>query len=299
MSEAHLDTLFTLRLLVGLAVAGGIALSAGPVAAWVETPDLYAVLNWVAVAQIVGTLASPRFMLLEKELNFAPAAFQLVVVRILTTCSAITLGFIWGNYWALVTGLVLIPLIVVVHSQWLAPYRPRLGLTQWREFFSFGLWVMFGNLFNSLSIRVDRLILGPSLGVAAVGIYRMGSDIAELGAQQLAQPMERAIYPAFATKSQDKAALRRTYLETQTVFIGVILPMGLLTALSATELLRVVAGAQWLDAAPVIWCLAPLIALNTLEGGVRALLYVNAEPQRLFFRNLLIFCVTMPLLMLG
>jgi O-antigen/teichoic acid export membrane protein len=75
--------------------------------------------------------------------------------------------------------------------------------------------------------------------------------------------------------------------------------MGLLTALSATELLRIVAGVQWLTAAPVVWFLAPLIALNTLEGGVRALVYLNDAPEKLFFRNLIIFCVTMPLMWAG
>jgi len=299
VTEAHLDTLFTLRLLIDLVISGGLALSAGPVAVWVDAPELYAVLNWIAVAQIIGAFSSPRFMLLEKNLNFAPAAFQLVLVRVLTTSSAIALGFAWGNYWALVTGLILMPIIVVLHSHWVAPYRPRIGLAKWREFFVFGLWVTFGNLLNFFSIRVDRLILGLSHGVAVVGIYRMGVDIAELGAQQLAQPMERAIYPGLAAKRQDKAALKNAYLKTQPVFIGVVLPMGLLTALSATEILRIVAGAQWLAAAPVIWFLAPLIALNTLEGGVRALIYVSDAPEKLFFRNLLIFCVTMPLMVAG
>ena len=299
VTNEHLDTLFTLRFLTGLIVAGGIALSAGPVAMWVDAPELYAVLNWIAVAQIIGTFSSPRFMLLEKDLKFAPAAFQVLLARTLTTCCVIALGFAWENYWALVTGLILMPIIVALNSHWVAPYRPRLALTKWREFFSFGLWVMFGNLFNFLAIRVDRLILGPFLGVATVGIYRMGVDIAELGSQQFAQPMGRVIYAGLATKGQDKAALKSAYLETQSVFLGVVLPMGLLTALSATEILRIVAGPDWLAAAPVMWALAPLIALNTLEGGVRALIYINNAPEKFFFRNLLIFCIAMPLLVAG
>jgi O-antigen/teichoic acid export membrane protein len=158
---------------------------------------------------------------------------------------------------------------------------------------------MFGNLFNFLSGRVDRLILGPYLGVSAVGIYRMGVDIAELGSRQFAQPMGRVIYAGLATKGQDKAALKSAYLETQSVFIGVVLPMGLLTALCATEILRILAGPNWLAAAPVMWVLAPLIALNTLESGVRALIYINDAPEKMFFRNLLIFCVAMPIITAG
>lgn len=299
VTEEHLDTLFTLRLLTGLIVAAGISLSAGPVANWVEAPELYAVLNWMAVAQIIGTFSSPRFMLLEKNLKFAPAAFQLLLVRTLTTCSAIALGFAWGNYWALVTGLILMPIIIVLHSHWVAPYSLRLDLAKWRDYLTFGLWVMFGNLFNFLSIRVDRLILGPISGVATVGIYRMGIDLAEFGTQQFAQPMQRAIYPGMASKSQDKEALKKAYLDSQSVFIGVVLPMGLLTALNATEILRVVAGPNWLAAAPVMWVLAPLIALNTLGGGVRSLIYINDAPEKIFFRNLIIFCIAMPLLVSG
>lgn len=299
VTEKHLDTLFTLRLLTGLIIAGGIALCAKPVAVWVDAPELYDVLNWIAIAQIIGTFSSPRFMLLEKELRFAPAAFQILLVRTLTTCSAIALGFAWGNYWALVTGLVLMPIITLLHSHWIAPYRPRLSLVKWHAFLRFGLWVMFGNLFNFLSIRVDRLLLGPFAGIAAVGIYRMGVDLAELGTQQFAQPMERVIYPALATKGQDKSSLRNAYLETQSVVIGVVLPMGLLTALSASEIIRIVAGPDWLAAAPVMWVLAPLIALTTLEGGVRALIYIKDAPEKIFFRNLLIFCVAMPLLIAG
>ena len=299
VTEAHLHTLVTLRLLTGVLLAAGIALLAAPVAIWVATPALEPVLYVMAVAQIIATFVSPRFMMLEKEMRFAPAAFQLVLIRMLTTLSALTLGFAVGNHWALVTGLILMPIIAVLHAHWVAPYRPRFSLEKWRDFALFGLWVSFGTLLNFLSLRIDRLILGPTLGMAMVGIYRMGVDLAELGAQQLAQPMDRAIYPALTAKNADRATLARAYLSTQTIVIGVVLPMGLLTALCGPEILRILAGPQWLGAAPVIQVLAPLIALNTLEGGVRALLYVRDAPKRLFFRNLLVLVLTVPIMFLG
>ncbi len=78
-----------------------------------------------------------------------------------------------------------------------------------------------------------------------------------------------------------------------------MLPIGLGIALVAEEFLRVMAGPQWIDAAPVIWALAPVLALSTLNAGVKSVVYITGTPHKIFVRGMVVLAITIPALWLG
>jgi O-antigen/teichoic acid export membrane protein len=79
----------------------------------------------------------------------------------------------------------------------------------------------------------------------------------------------------------------------------IALPMGFGCALLAKPLVMLVLGAKWQDAILVVQVLACVFALGTMTSTYYPLALAKGETRLLFKRDMLIFCVRVPIIVVG
>ena len=255
-SRAHYDAAWTLGLVRGLVVAVALAAGAIPASLFFADarlePILY-VLAGTALAQAAQNIGVVDF---RKEMNFDREFAFMLWPRLAGFVVTIALAFAWRDWRALVAGIVATRLAQLVLSYTMHPYRPRLGLAEWRPIMSFSKWMLVNNILYFLSGRADTIILGRMFGPHLLGLYSVASEISALPTTELVWPIQRALFPGFARLADDPAALRRSYLDGFGVLLAIALPASVGIALIAEPAIRLFLGPKWLDAIPLLQVLA-------------------------------------------
>ena len=90
------------------------------------------------------------------------------------------------------------------------------------------------------------------------GNYYVGLQLSELPTTELASPIARAIYPGFSALQERASDMKRAFLRGVEAMGAIALPASFGFAFVAEDLVQLLLGDKWADAAPVIKIIAPL-----------------------------------------
>lgn len=275
--KEHFDTAWTIGIIQGILVTA-VLLSAAPFAAAyfgdLRVADLLPVLSLSVVITSLNNIGVVAF---RKELAFQKEFQFLVVSKLLTFTATISMAFVLHNYWALVIGQIVGAALGCIQSYLIHPYRPKLSLKVVREIWSFSQWMLLVNIFTYMLGKVDEIVVGGHTNGSTMGIYSVGSEIAEMPSTELAFPLARALLPGYALLKSDPARLKAAYLNV----LGLVGTVAVATSLGlgavAKHLVPILLGEKWLEAVPLIQWLATFGMLRAIYGGAGNLLVVQGQ----------------------
>jgi PST family polysaccharide transporter len=159
--------------------------------------------------------------------------------------------------------------------------------------------LLVGNAISFVRTRSVDLIVGRGLGAQAVGVYSVGSEIANLPSTELIAPLNRVLLPAYSRLAGSDADLRRAF-RTALGFIALLVaPLSILVAATATPIVDVFLGSQWTAAVPVVHALGWAGAAAVLQANTGSVFNAMGKP-RLIAATGTLHCVTLlPMLVAG
>ena len=202
-----------------------------------------------------------------RNMDFAAEFRLLATKRVISFLVTMVAAVVFHSYWSLVIGMATGRFTGVVLSYLLQPFRPRLSLGKARELFSFSGWMLVSNLATVLLSRVPHIYVGRMFGAQTLGAYTVGSEIAQLAHTELVAPINRAMFPGYSRLTGDLALFRRTAVDATAAILLVVMPVSVGVAVLAAQMVRILLGAQWPEAAPVIEVLAFSGAVSALTSN--------------------------------
>lgn len=269
-TAAHYDTVWTIHVIRGTVIAVILVALAKPAAVFLHEPMLSVILLFYALSAFLNGLENVGVVDFWKSLEF-DREFKFNVYRKLTSF-AVTVGvaFVWQTYWAFVAGVVTGSLVGLVASFLMAPYRPRIRLSEWRSLFDFSKWIFVHGLCLSLSTKLDTFILSRFSVTAVVGRFTVAHEIAGAASTEIAMPIARAVMPGLAKLNDEPAKFRATYTSSILVLMLFTVPAAVGVAALSELITDVVLGSKWADA-------ADLISILALGGIMRAVSAMSAS----------------------
>jgi lipopolysaccharide exporter len=252
----HYDSAWTLNIV--LAAAGGLvtAALAIPAAQFYGDPRLAAVMWAIAAGWCIAGFENTGTVDFRRKMDFAAEFRYMAGKRVISFVVVLVAAFTLRSYWALVIGSLAGRFAGVALSYALQPFRPRLSLAESRELFSVSGWVLVNNIAMAALTRVPHFVIGRSHGAQALGAYTVGAEIASLAQTELVAPINRAMFPGYARLANNMVEFRRTCLEATSAILLIVMPVSIGVAALAAPMVRVMLGASWGDAVPVIQVLA-------------------------------------------
>jgi len=293
------DSAWTLNILLGLACGGILTTLAFPASRFYEEPRLVSMIVVLALAPVLGGFANIGTVAFRKEFKFRSEFVYLLTRRVMGFVTTICLALLLKNYWALVFGTVAGRAFGLVLSYMFHPYRPRVALGAARAILGFSGWLVVNHILGFAFHRGAHFVVGKTLGSAALGLHTIAYDIANIPREYMIAPVNRAVYPAYAAISGDKASLARAYLRVLGMTAAIALPAGLGIAAISDVLVGVALGERWLAAAPLLGILAVSSAIGATQTNMVYVYNALGRPHRQTLVMLAYVVVLVPCMLVG
>jgi len=297
--EEHFATAFTLGFTRSTLLAITLALAAWPAAQVYEDSRLIPILLLLAMNAFITGFYSPRWPMIQKQLSFGPAFVMETTCKTAAVLASVVIAYVYRSFWAIVLPITLSQVLSAVITYLYAPYRLRFSLRYAGDIWSFSVWMTLSSILNTITTRIDTLLIGGLLGQKATGYYSYGDDKASLPTREISASLVPLLFPGLAAVREDPARLRSAYKRIQTLIFAVCAPVGVGLALIAPQFVHLLLGDKWAPIIPIIQIIAVTLALENLSNVVRPLAMAQGRTRALFVRDALVFACRTPGIVLG
>jgi O-antigen/teichoic acid export membrane protein len=295
VSDEQLSTLFWINLSVGLILTSLTIAGAPVIADFYREPRL----RWITVALAAGFLFNAAGVqhsaLLQRKMRFTVIAVIDTASVVASVAVGITMAVQGYGYWALVAMTMVTPLVYSI-SVWLAaawvPRMPR-RRTGVRSMMRFGGTVTLNGIIVYAAYNLEKVLLGRFWGADALGIYGRAYQLVNIPTENLNSAVGDVALSALSRIKEDPARLKSYFLKGYSLVVAFTLPITIACALFSDELIFLVLGPKWSEAAPIFRLLAPTILIFAMINPMWWLLVSLG----LIGRSLKIALVLAPLVM--
>jgi len=247
LSDRHLNSVFWLNAATGLLLTGVFAAAAPLVAGFYAEPQLRWLTVAIAVNFFLGSLNVVQNALLDKTLNFRAKFWIETVASLASGLAALVLAFTGAGVWSLVGQSLTLTAVRVLMMWARSRWRPALvfDFSAIRELMRFGAHLMGFGAVIYWSQNVDKLVIGRSIGSAALGIYSLADKLMRLTLTNVNDVTSSVMFPALSAIQDEVAAVRRAYLRGSRMIALVTFPMMIALSVLAEPAILVVYGSQW------------------------------------------------------
>lgn len=285
VDQEDIDTAFTLNAIRGTILAFLIIALAQPIAQLYNDDRLIPIVFVLSSAVLAQGFISPGMTFFIRKLNFKPQIVLQIFSKIASVMIMIILAIWLGSYWAIIIGIISIPIVTTVGSYYYKPYRPRLSFAKWRGLVDFAGWITVANTMSTANMYGDRFFIGGILGPAQLGSYYQGSTISQVLTGNFISSLSHTFYSAFSKLQNDQARLRGAFLRTQYAVALVMFPLGTFLGALSEPIVSLALGPNWQLAGSLLAWLFPSEALLALVVPVQALILSSGHTRYLAIRE--------------
>jgi O-antigen/teichoic acid export membrane protein len=274
LTERHLRATITGTFLLGILIAGTIALAAPLVGRFVRTPELTGPLRLQALVFLTTGCDTVARSILQRRLDFR----RLYMVDVTSYAVggllvSILCAFAGLGVWSLVLGALCQGVLSCAMSMTAAkvPLRPLLARRELGELLSFGVGVSANNVVNYVGRNGDNFFVGRLLGPAVLGYYSRAFNLMMMPLNYVTGAFSAILVPAFAEIQNERARMGRGFLMTVQLAAILVLPVAAGMIVAAPHLILGLYGERWAEVIrPLqVLCLAAFPkAIMSLVGPV-------------------------------
>jgi O-antigen/teichoic acid export membrane protein len=288
-----LSTLFWINLLFG-ALLTCLTLALAPVIAdFYHDPRLRWITIALAGAFLFNALGVQHSALLQRQMRFTTLAAIDTASVVISVAVGIGMALLGFGYWALVAMALVAPLVNGI-SVWLAsawvPGLPRRQVGV-RSMMRFGGTVTLNLIVVYVAYNLEKVLLGRFWGADALGVYGRAYQLVNIPTETLTSAVGDVALSALSKIKDESTRLKSYFLRGYSLVVAVTLPITIACALFADDLILVILGPKWSEAAPIFRLLAPTILIYAMLNPLWPLLVCTG----LVGRSLKIALVLAPL----
>jgi O-antigen/teichoic acid export membrane protein len=275
VTEQQISTLFWINILLGALLGLVVVAMAPAIAAFYHEPQLFGVTVVLATGFVFNAAGIQHSALLQRQMRFV--ALAVISVFSLIVGSAIAIGGAEAGYgyWALVAMSVTSPLVATI-GFWLTagwvPGMPRRGAGI-RSMMHFGGTLTLNGLVAYVAYNAEKVMIGWFWGVDAIGIYGRAYQLVNIPTDNLNSAVGEVAFSGLSRLQDDPLRLKSYFLKGFSLVLGLTLPITIACALFSDDVVFVLLGPKWKDAAAIVRLLAPTIAIFAIINPLGWLVY--------------------------
>jgi len=293
-TQAHYDTAWSFNVVFGVVSAVVLVAIAPLASAFYEEQRLELVIYFLAVGMLITSLQNIGVVDFRKKMEFNKEFKWLLSKKIVAFIVTVSLAFTLKSYWALIVGMLSGKLTATILSYYMHPYRPRISFAASRELFGFSTWLLFNNILFFLKLRAADFVIGRIAGSKALGFFSISYEISNLPTTELIAPINRAVFPGYATMSKDLQQLRQGFINVLAIIMFFALPIGVAVSLTSVLFVPILLGEKWLDIIPVIQVLAFFGVVSAMQTNIGSVFLALGKPKIITYMALLYVVILIP-----
>jgi PST family polysaccharide transporter len=268
INQRQMSTLFWLNASLGLALSAITAVVA-PVVAWFYHDQRLILITIVSgLGFFIAGLGVQHGALLRRQMRFGVLSATEVAAGIVSTGVGLLMAWSGFSYWSLVYMPISATLATTVGVWLVCGWRPglpsrRSGL---RSMVAFGSNLTFFSALNYLIRNLDNVLIGWRCGAAELGQYAKAYSLLLFPLSQINNPIANAAVPALSRLQDDPVRYRNYYLRGLGLIAYITVPLIIGLGVFSEEIIGLVLGPQWSQAATLFRILAIAALLQPIAN---------------------------------
>lgn len=284
LNEGQASAVFRVNLLAGFAFGGVFLLSSPLLGSFYGDPHVTQVAAALSLIFVFSGFTAVQQALLRRALFFDALLQAQIAASLVATVVAVILAVNGAGYWALTIRALADPLIYTVvvwtSAGWLPTRAEWDGTT--KALLRYGWYSIGSSLIYSVGRHANNVLIGWRYGSAELGPFALANRLFLLPAQQISWPLGHVMIPTLSRLRDDPDRLKRWYLKLLRLVTFVSFPPLFGLAICADDVVYVIAGPQWSQAADILRLLAPVSALQVGYATTDWLIRSLGQADRLF-----------------
>ena len=261
ITDKQASALFWINFTLGVCLSAVCAALAPAFVAFYGVPSLF----WITVALgscfVFNGAASQHRAFLQRSMRFGAMAMIDTGALIVSMALAIGMALAGFRYWALVGMAVSQPAVAAVGAwiacRWVPSWPQRASGI--RSMLMFGGKVTLSNMIVYVAYNADKVLLGRFWGAEALGIYGRAYTLSSVANENLFSAIGAVAFPALSRLQNDPARFRSFFLKGYGLFLSLVMPITFWCTLFPDDIIAVMLGPKWHEAARIFRWLAPTI----------------------------------------
>lgn len=283
LTDGQKTALCRLHVGLGFVLTAATLALAPAAAAFYGEPQLTPLLAVMSIAFVLnGTSAWPR-TLLNRDLRFREVNTIETAGAIAGTLAMVGAGMMGAGPYAF-AGFLLVSEATMLALAWRAnSWRPS-AKPDWRGLRALAATGMHLTGYNVLLYglqQADTLAVGKWFGATPLGLYTRAGQLLVQPVTHLAAPFSQVLMATLARLGADSPFFARQFRATTNAIAHFTLPVAVVCMLLPDEIVRVVLGANWTGAAPLLFWLSISAAAGFLTSTTYALCVSTGNATRL------------------
>lgn len=265
-------TVFWLQMGVCTLLAIAFYLAAEPVAALYGEPRVVPLLHVMSVLIISRAVPVVPAALLARSMKYGALTLGTLLTSLASAAAGIAIALAGYPIWALVSQFLASSVVFAFYAWFVARWVPPL-MFSWREAWrtiTFSTPLLGSSLMTSLSTQVSTLMIGLSLPVDAVALFRVAARLYEVMGQVLLLPVQRVLLATFSILRDDRARAQDAFLSMLRVLAAVAFAAYALVAAQAHDIMRILFGPRWEPSGEILMLLAVGVVGLVVRAFVQA-----------------------------
>lgn len=247
-------TVFLFNLAVAVGLYALFFFAAPYIASFYNESQLTSLTRVISLSLILSSLSIVQRAKLTIELDFKTQTKAGILAVIISGICGVVCAYSGMEVWALVIQSLISQIVISFSLMYFSRWTPRLQFSteSFKKMFSYGSKLMASNLITGIYINLANLIIGKKYSAADLAYYNRGFTLTQFPSANIAEVMNRIIFPVLTSLQDDKKKLIEAYEKYLHLSNYIILPLMMLLIVLAHPLIEILLTEKWLPAVPYI-----------------------------------------------
>lgn len=232
--------------------------------------ELTPVLRVMGAGLIISALSQAPAALLERSFGFKTLSIRQLIAATVGSVAAVPVALLGGGVWALVVQTLTTSVVAFIVLWAATSWRPRFefSVDSLRRLWRVGLSVMGTELLDAVQGNVDKLVIGFAFSAETLGYYFVAQRVGMILTELVTTVMSRVSLTTFSRVQTEPERLNRIFRQMTFIAGLIAIPVFMIAAAFAPQIVPVVFGDGWEQSIPILWGLAA-------GWGVGAVMYFD------------------------
>ncbi|WP_158748508.1 oligosaccharide flippase family protein [Acidobacterium sp. S8] len=266
LTRPQASTLFWVNAGSGLLLTVAFSAAGSLIAGFYHEPVLRTITVGISLSIVVTGISVVPLALLKRGMRFSEVSVNDIVARLIAVTVSIALAFMGWGYWALVAGIVVLPVSTATGAFLLCRWLPGLPrqAADVRHTLRFALHAYGSFCVNYFSRNTDNLLVGWRFKAQALGFYKKAFDLFALSTTQLMSSLTVVVLATLSRVRPGSDQYRRYLFGALTVVAFMGMGMAACLTVEGRDLIRVLLGTKWSESGNIFTYFAPGIGIMTI-----------------------------------
>ena len=302
MDHALASNLFWINVGFGVLLTIGFAAAGSLLARFYHDSRVANVAIGTSLTIFFTSTSVLHLALLKRAMRFSEVSANDIVARAISVGVAVLGGVAGWGYWALVGGVIALPLSQTVGAWYLCRWMPGLprrhvegtGSTLRFAVTTYGRFTV-----NYATRNTDNLLIGMRFSAQSLGFYKKAYDLFALSATQFVHSLTLVVVSALSRMDRESVEYRRHLLGALTVMAFAGMGLGAVLTLVGKDLIRLLLGPAWEESGRIFTFFGPGIGTMIVYYTHGWIHLSIGRPDRWFRWGIIEFVVTVSLFIVG